>query len=144
MNLKVLKISSEDQMQKALVIRHQVFVIGQGVDPAKEYDEYERDATHFLATIEGNAVGTGRWRLTENGVKLERFAVLEEARGKGVGQALVKFVLDDIANNPDANGQLKYLHSQLDAVSLYAKFGFRKSGSMFEECNIQHFKMKLA
>jgi predicted GNAT family N-acyltransferase len=35
------------------------------------------------------------------------------------------------------------LHAQLDAMSLYSKFGFEKAGEQFEEAGIQHFKMIL-
>ncbi len=98
----------------------------------------------FLAKLDGKPVGTARWRFTNYGVKMERFAVVKEARGRGVGQALVEAVLEDVDSNPDAAGKTKYLHSQLTAISLYSKFGFEKVGEMFEECNIQHYKMELA
>jgi predicted GNAT family N-acyltransferase len=61
-----------------------------------------------------------------------------------VGQALVAAVLADIANDPGTAGKQKYLHAQLTAVPLYSKFGFEKEGDIFDECNILHYKMKLA
>lgn len=140
----VEKISDKKSLDEAFKIRELVFVIEQEVDPAEEYDEFEDTSTHFLAKLNGKPVGTARWRFTKNGVKMERFAVLEEARGKGVGQALVAAVLADVNFTPEAKGKTKYLHAQLTAVPLYAKFGFEKVGDMFEECNIQHFKMELA
>ena len=109
-----------------------------------EYDEFESVSMHFLACIDDRPVGTARWRVTPNGVKLERFAVLEDDRGKGVGQALVVAVLEDILNHPETATMNKYLHSQLSAVPLYLKFGFEKVGDIFEECNIMHYKMQLA
>ncbi len=144
MSLQVEKITRDDQLKSAYSIRHQVFVIEQEVDPNAEYDEFEAISKHFLACLDEVPVGTARWRITPKGVKLERFAVLEEARGKGVGQALVAAVLTDIEENNDAIGKEKYLHAQLSAVPLYLKFGFEKVGDMFEECNILHFKMQLA
>lgn len=140
----VEKITDKKSLDEAFKIRKLVFVIEQEVDPTQEYDEFEAISTHFLAKLDGKPVGTARWRFTNKGVKMERFAVLEEARGKGVGQALVAAVLADINSNPESNGKIKYLHSQLTAIPLYAKFGFEKVGDMFEECNIQHFKMELA
>jgi len=131
-------------MKEALAIRQKVFVLEQKVDPEDEYDTYEESSVHFLAFLDGVPVGAARWRFTAYGVKLERFAVIAEARGNGVGQALVKAVLSDLDSNPETAGKTIYLHSQLKAVSLYIKFGFEKSGDMFEECKIQHFKMKLA
>ncbi|WP_192345989.1 GNAT family N-acetyltransferase [Algoriphagus sp. Y33] len=144
MSLKVEKITRDDQLKSAFWIREQVFVIEQEVDPKEEYDEFESISKHFLACLDDKPVGTARWRITSNGVKLERFAVMKDARGKGVGQALVAAVLSDIKENPDTQGRKKYLHAQLTAVPLYSKFGFEKEGDMFEECNILHYKMQLA
>ncbi|WP_425636038.1 GNAT family N-acetyltransferase [Algoriphagus yeomjeoni] len=144
MSLKVEKITRDDQLKAAFKIREQVFVVEQGVDPQAEYDEYESQCSHFLACMDDQPVGAARWRITPNGVKLERFAVLKDVRGQGVGQALVVAVLKDIEATPEANGLKKYLHSQLSAVPLYSRFGFEKAGDIFEECNIMHYKMQLA
>lgn len=140
--MKVLKIDEQHQLEQAFKIRQKVFVEEQKVSKEEEYDEFEDTATHFLAFNDQNkAYGTARWRFTEKGIKLERFAVLKEERGGGTGSALVKKVLEDIALHPNSNGKLIYLHAQLTAVPLYEKFGFRKEGDIFEECAIQHYKM---
>ncbi|MFN3802588.1 GNAT family N-acetyltransferase [Belliella pelovolcani] len=142
MNISVEKVKTKEQLDTIFKIREIVFVIEQEVDPAEEYDEFEASSTHFLATVEGEPAGTARWRFTKNGIKLERFAVLKEMRGKGVGQALVQAVIDDIAESEQAKDKLLYMHAQLPAMSLYAKFGFEKVGEMFEECNIMHYQME--
>lgn len=144
MKLTVEKVTDNETLQEVFKIRELVFVVEQEVDRAEEYDEFEETSTHFIARLDGNPAGTARWRFTKNGVKMERFAVLKETRGKGVGQALVAAVLADVNANPEAKGKTKYLHAQLTAVPLYSKFGFEKVGDMFEECNIQHYKMELA
>jgi len=141
--IHVEKVLTEDQLNTIFKIREDVFVIEQEVDPSEEYDEFESTSTHFLAKVNDNPAGTARWRFTDKGIKLERFAVLKPMRGIGVGQMLVKAVVDDIAAHPESKGKKRYLHAQLDAMPLYSKFGFQKVGEMFEECNIQHFKMEL-
>jgi predicted GNAT family N-acyltransferase len=140
----VEKITTKEQLDAAFYIREQVFVVEQEVAAEEEYDEFEDSSLHFLASLDGQPVGTARWRFTANGVKMERFAVLEEARGKGVGQALVAAVLADIDALPEATGKMKYLHAQLHAMPLYAKFGFQQVGEQFEECAILHYKMQLS
>lgn len=140
----VEKITTEEGLQAAFQIRELVFVVEQEVDAAEEYDEFETTSVHFLAVLEGAPVGTARWRFTSNGVKMERFAVLNEARGKGVGQALVAAVLKDIEMHPEGKGKKKYLHAQIHAMPLYAKFGFQQVGEQFEECAILHYKMELS
>uniref|UniRef100_UPI004047E0A6 GNAT family N-acetyltransferase n=1 Tax=Algoriphagus sp. TaxID=1872435 RepID=UPI004047E0A6 len=139
----VEKITTKEGLQAAFDIRELVFVVEQEVDAAEEYDEFEDSSVHFLAKVEGTPVGTARWRFTQNGVKMERFAVLKVARGKGVGQALVAAVLGDIDQHPDTKGKKKYLHAQIHAMPLYAKFGFQVLGDQFEECAILHYKMEL-
>ncbi|WP_291784574.1 GNAT family N-acetyltransferase [Cecembia sp.] len=143
MKISVEKVLNKEQLDKVFQIREDVFVIEQEVDPAEEYDEFEETSTHFLAKLDDQSAGTARWRFTEKGIKLERFAVLKAMRGKGVGQALVKAVLEDISSHPESNGKKCYMHAQLDAIPLYAKFGFKQVGEMFEECNIFHYKMEL-
>ena len=143
MSLLVEKVTGKAGRDIIFKIREEVFVVEQKVDAADEYDEFEETSTHFLASLGGKPVGTARWRFTPYGIKLERFAVRKDARGKGVGQALVSAVLRDIMVHPEASGKKRYLNAQLEAVPLYAKFGFQKVGDQFEECNILHYKMEL-
>ena len=145
MTTTVSKVSDIRDLDAAFTIREKVFVQGQGVPADDEYDQHDRQRTtcHYLALVDGQPAGAARWRPTENGVKLERFAVLPEFQGHGVGTALVQQVLADVqAEAPDA-AQV-YLHAQLRAIPLYERTGFQKVGEMFEECDIQHYKMVLA
>ena len=138
------KVSDLRDLDAAFTIREKVFVQGQGVPADDEYDQHDRQRTtrHYLALVDGQPAGAARWRPTDNGVKLERFAVLDEFRNQGVGQALVQVVLADVrAEVPDA-AQV-YLHAQLRAIPLYERTGFHKVGDMFEECDIRHYKMVL-
>ncbi|NML66304.1 GNAT family N-acetyltransferase [Hymenobacter sp. RP-2-7] len=138
------KITDLRDLDAAFSIREKVFVEEQGVPADAEYDEHDRAATtrHYLARYQGHPAGAARWRPTAGGVKLERFAVLPEFRNLGVGEALVHQVLADVrAEAPDA-AQV-YLHAQLRAIPLYERTGFGKVGELFEECDIQHYKMVL-
>jgi len=142
--ISVKIVETQDELKQIFSIREEVFVKEQKVAPEEEYDEFEEISTHFIAIDEdGNPCGTARWRFTENGAKLERFAVLKSHRGKGVGQALVKAVIDNVRVNPEANGKKMYMHAQIPAVSLYSRFGFEKVGDQFEECNIMHYQMEM-
>ncbi|MCS6966963.1 MAG: GNAT family N-acetyltransferase [Cytophagales bacterium] len=144
MQICVKYIIAEEDLLKAFSIRHRVFVIEQHVPEHEEYDEFERSSRHFLALADGIPCGTARWRFTQQGIKMERFAVLPEFRGKKIGSALVAAVLEDINQHPESKGKLRYLHAQVAAMPLYAKFGFQPEGEIFPECNILHYKMVLA
>ena len=93
--------------------------------------------------MNNNPVGAARWRITDEGVKLERFAVLSEFRGRGIGSAMVEKILSDIKQDPEASDKEIYLHAQIDAIPLYRKFGFVKYGHMFDEAGLMHYAMKL-
>ncbi len=141
--LKIIKITEETDLEKAFAIRKTVFVEEQKVSETDEYDSYEGASHHFLATFNETPCATARWRYTEKGVKLERFAVLKDFRGKKIGNQILKTLLEDITRMPETDTHIRYLHAQLAAVPFYEKEGFKKVGEMFEECNIKHFKMIL-
>ena len=136
-SLHARKVSDPADLEKVFAIRREVFVGEQSCPPELEW-EHEDESTHFYATVDGEPAGASRWRKTDKGYKLERFAVLKKFRNNGVGQALVKTVLADLP----ADATYVYLHAQTPAVSLYEKFGFVKEGPQFEEAGIQHFKME--
>lgn len=141
--ITVKEIVNKNDQKKARYIRYEVFVIGQNVPAELEVDEFEDEAVHYLAFLNNNPVGAARWRITDKGVKLERFAVLDEFRGRGVGSAMVEKILSDIKRDPVAGVKEIYLHAQLDAIPLYRKFGFIKYGNMFDEAGLMHYAMKL-
>ncbi|MES2377919.1 MAG: GNAT family N-acetyltransferase [Bacteroidota bacterium] len=134
--IRVNKVSDTDSLEKVFAIRREVFVGEQNCPPELEW-EHEDESTHFLATVNGVPGGASRWRKTDNGYKLERFAVLKQFRGQGVAQELVRTVLADLP----ADADYIYLNAQILAVGLYEKFGFVAEGPQFEEAGIQHFKM---
>ena len=140
--VEVKRITQSADLEKAFAIRQKVFVEEQQVSREDEYDQFEEISAHYLAVDEqGKACGTARWRFTEKGIKLERFAVLKECRSQGVGSKLLEKILKEVYQHPELKDQLIYLHAQLTAVPLYEKFGFRKEGEQFEECAIKHYKM---
>jgi len=136
--IKVTKVNGTAALQHALEIRRKVFVEEQHCPPELEYAN-EDESHHFLAVSDNIPCGAARWRRTDKGYKLERFAVLPEFRGQGVGAELVKAVLADI---PDGDLPV-YLNAQLTAESFYAPFGFKPVGAHFEEAGIMHQQMKL-
>ena len=138
MKINVKIIRSENDLKIAFSIRKKVFVEEQKVPEDIEWDEFEYIANHILAYIQDKPVGTARWRQTQKGMKLERFAVLPEFRSCGVGKKLVHFILKELMNS-----ETIYLHAQEHVVKFYEQFGFVKKGSKFFEANIPHWIMEL-
>ena len=136
--INVKKVTIEKDLEQVFAIRRKVFVDEQNCPPELEW-EFEDESTHFLGYVNDIPAGAARWRKTDKGYKLERFAVLKEFRNSGMGKALVSAVLEDLPEDAD----YIYLNAQLTAIGLYQKFGFKKEGPQFQEAGIQHFKMVL-
>lgn len=136
--ITVKKITTQQDLEIAFAIRNQVFVVEQNCPAHLEF-ENEDVSHHFLAYADNQPAGVCRWRQTPNGYKCERFAVLQQFRSLGVGSHLLETLLKNLP--PNAN--YIYLHAQLTAMGLYAKFGFVAQGNMFDEAGIQHYKMVL-
>jgi predicted GNAT family N-acyltransferase len=136
--IKIISFTSADKVlyDKALEIRQQVFIEELSVDPTLEI-ENEEFCRFYLIFIDNKPVGTARWRETEKGIKLERFALLPEFRNQGTGTILLKRVLDDATSSH----KKIYLHAQLNAVRYYERQGFVKSGDIFTEAFIRHYLM---
>lgn len=140
--IEIVSFTLEDRpdlAEHANNIRREVFVVEQHVDPKLEYDEYEEEATHYLMFVEGQAVATARWRESERGIKLERFATLKSHRNKGLGAIMLEDILDDIL---PLEKEI-YLHSQIKAIPFYERHGFVIEGEMFTEAEIEHYTMRL-
>jgi predicted GNAT family N-acyltransferase len=135
--VKRFSFNDKDLSSQAFAIRHKVFVEEENVDPTLEYD-HEEDAHHYLLLLGRKALATARWRETEQGIKLERFAVLPEFRNRGLGGIILKEVINDVV----PLGKTIYLHSQLRAVPFYERHGFVKEGPVFYEADMGHYYMK--
>ncbi len=138
MEIKKFTFSDKDLMKMSHLIRKKVFVFEQNC-PAELEWEFEEESIHFLVIDNKKAVATARHRKTEKGIKLERFAVLKEERGKGYGHYILKAILKDL-NNFDG---LIYMHAQCEVIPFYEKLNFKKRGAKFEEAGILHYKMIL-
>ncbi len=136
--LEVFRVNFQDSLfSDVRAIRKEVFVEEQGVDISQEYDEFEDKAFHYLLRYNSKNIGAARRRFTNFGVKLERFAIVKNYRGQGMGKFLVEEVLKDL----DANSVNIYLHAQVQVVNFYANLNFKKEGPLFEEAGIHHYKM---
>jgi predicted GNAT family N-acyltransferase len=135
--IRIEHIKTKQLLDEAHRIRRQVFVIEQNCPEEIEW-EYEEESHHYIALYDNLPVGTARWRETENGIKLERFAVLEQYRNKKIGKALLIILLSDTENL----NRKRYLHAQIEAKNFYLKNGLSAKGENFWEAGIEHVKME--
>lgn len=118
-------------------VRFTVFVDEQKVPAEIEMDEWDERSRHVLALRNGEPVGTGR--LLPDG-HIGRVAVLKECRGTGVGQAIMRTLME-----MGRRGGMRRieLSAQLQAFGFYEQLGFRKKGDVYWEAGIEHVAMEL-
>ena len=140
MSQLILKLFAyPEEFSQMQVIRRSVFQEEQGVDPALEFDGLDETADHLLAYLDNQPVGTARIRyLNQHTAKVERLAVLSEARGKGLGKKLMEKALDVAAKK---NIEEVVVNAQDYVKSLYEQLGFEQVGERFDEAGIAHVKM---
>ena len=128
-------------MMHVLDIRNRVFVIGQNCPYDIEVvPEEEKEAKHFLIYYKETPVGTIRYRQTgDREFKLERFAILEEYRGKGYGKEAFLYLVNKLEE--DYNPCTIWFNAQYQLLDYYKKLGFTEVGETFYEANIKHIKM---
>jgi ElaA protein len=129
-------LSAQD-MAECFRIRSEVFVTEQGVPEAEEMDEHDEHALHFLAWREGEAVGTGRVLLINDGHigKIGRIAVDRTQRGRGVGHALVTAMEEAV------HVDSFQLDAQSDKLAFYERLGYVPEGEDFLDAGILHRRM---
>jgi predicted GNAT family N-acyltransferase len=120
-------------------VREAVFVLEQNVPLELEWDKLDPHCHHVVARdFQNQPIGTGR--LTPDR-KIGRMAVLRPWRGKGVGESLLRALIEQAR---DLRFPEVTLNAQVSAIGFYEKFGFTAYGDAFEEAGIQHQSMRLA
>ena len=136
MVINIKTATTKKDKGKCFSIRRDVFVKEQNISEKIEFDDENFDATYFIAQYNNIFVGTARYRFTDLGIKLERFAVLKSYRNLGIGKELVLYILNSIKDKKSI-----YLHAQESVTNFYSRLGFKRIGSQFFEAEIPHQKM---
>lgn len=118
-----------------LRLRHTVFTLEQDVAPEEDEDGRDPESLHAVALLSDQPVATGRV-LPEG--RIGRLCVLAGHRNHGVGTALFSFLFERAKS---LGGPRVTLHAQLHAVHLYERFGFRVTGDVFLDADIEHLNM---
>ena len=143
-------VTDERDRAACFQLRKEVFVGEQNVPEEIEYDAHDADAVHVIAVAaDGTALGTGRLlhgpaAAAHNGVdptvgSLGRLAVSKEARGLGVGAALVRAIEDAARGHGLAAVDL---HAQTHALRFYERLGYEPYGPEFMDAGIPHRAMR--
>ncbi len=134
--------TDDEAYEHCLQIRLVVFVEEQEVPYDEEVDGLDPSCLHFLARSDDQPLGTCRLRVTEDGItKAERVAVLREARGKGIGLALMEALETEARSRSTAE---VLLSAQEQVIPFYERLGYVAYGPRYLDCSIWHRMMRKA
>jgi predicted GNAT family N-acyltransferase len=148
-----VRLAGPADLDAVYALRHEVFVVGQGVPVELELDELDATADHAVAVdTTGTVVGTGRLvdgRIDQEG-RLEpgtagtvgtvgRMAVAVAGRGTGTGRALLDLL---VARAAERDLPVVELHAQVHALAFYERAGFTPFGEVYLEAGIEHLGMR--
>lgn len=136
-----ISIAVTQDQEACFALRHEVFVMEQGVPIEEEQDAQDANATHLLAKDGTTPVGAARILFHDNTAKIGRVCVLKPARGTGLGAELIRYAIAHAKNQPGIH-QVK-LGAQTHALGFYEKLGFRAFGSVYLDAGIDHQDMVL-
>ena len=132
--LRIVKWNNEEAALRS--IRTAVFIHEQHVPVHLEWDEFDAISMHILAqNFDEQPIGTVR--LLPSGY-VGRMAVLKKWRGKGIGAAMMRKILEEASSR--GIQEIK-LNAQTTALQFYEKFGFQVFGKEFMDAGILHVKM---
>lgn len=133
-------IETVTNYQPCLELRRIVFIDEQGVSVEDELDDMDDVAVHLLATQDGEPLGTARLLTKGDTGKIGRVCVLKEARGSGLGAALIKASVAHFEAQPEVKRAL--LGAQCHAISFYEALGFTAFGPVYDDAGIDHRDME--
>ena len=71
--------------------------------------------------------------------QIGRMAVVDDARGKGVGAAMLRFLEAEARRR---GAKRLTLNAQVSARRFYEKAGYRAAGAVFDDAGIPHVRME--
>ncbi|CDU07430.1 Acetyltransferase [Vibrio coralliirubri] len=114
--------NNPELITKAQSIRHQVFVVEQGIPQVLDLDELDPVSHHALITDEDNLVATARLHIDESGHStMARVAVLQPYRGSGIASKIVRALLKHASEH---GAKVIEIHAHQYLKGYYEKFGF--------------------
>lgn len=94
----------------------------------KELEE-NKLAVYLVCEVNGQVAGyMGMWKIVDEG-HVTNIAVDPEHRGRGVGSALLSEMIERAKSGGIVSMTLEVRVSNLEAQSLYAKYGFESAGT---------------
>jgi len=140
-DIYLLKLNFEDNDFSIIRnIRKNVFTSELGIPESELFDEHDKTCDHFILFNGKNVIGSIRFVVTQNNIKLERMAILSGFRTKNYGKDAIFQSLEYYRTQGFVNMFLDSIYSVRD---FYKKCGFVEEGEIFQRVGIDHIRMSL-
>lgn len=133
--LSVKEVWNDPDFEHVLTIRDEVFVTEQHLTDDARNDPDDDRSVHFLAYLDNQPIGTGRLTMYGREAQVAWVAVREPHRGAGVGNALMRTIIDRARA---AGAGYVLLNAQTHAIPFYEHLGFESVGAEFFMGGIGH------
>lgn len=110
-------------------VRDQVFIEELGLSENIQFDEYDRRALHILLSEDSSNVATGRLYEDNGKFYIGAIAVIKEARGKGVGDLVVRVLINKAF---ELLADEVYVYARKESVGFYKALNFMECGQTIE------------
>jgi len=139
--MKIARTETEAARAACFAIRRAVFIEEQKIPEAEEWDAHDDTCLHYLAEDDTGPTGTARLIAKGDSAKIGRVAVMQAARGSGLGAQIMRHVLNDAREQGFARAELE---AQTYAIPFYERLGFAAEGPEFDDgSGILHRHMTL-
>jgi predicted GNAT family N-acyltransferase len=137
----VRRAEGDADLAAVVELRRRVFGEEQGIADSECTDADDARSVLALAVVPEGAIGTGRLTLhagPDGEAQITWVATLPAYRGRGVGTAVMRFLL---AEADAAGAPLVVLSAQTHALAFYRRLGFIPFGQRFTAIGIEHQMM---
>jgi len=132
---------SMEDIARVFAVRAAVAMAGRIPRYEEEFDGNDFCATHFLATVDGDAAGCLRIRWFGDFAKVERIAVRREYRRHRLARQLVRAGIEHCRRK---GYRRLYAHARADLVPLWSNLGWRDMGGKdFRFTNVPYREIML-
>ena len=135
---KIVAHNSNEYFQ-AVALREQVLRAPLGLTFTKEEMDAEAGHIHCVGLEEGVVVACAVLVPKPAQVRMQRVAVLERLRNRGIGSQMMPFCEAEILRRGFDH---VYVHARNTAVVFYERHGYVADGDYFEEHTIPHLLMR--
>lgn len=138
------EVASTPELTEHHRIRHEVFVLEQGLFAGSDADAHDADpaTVHLIGLVDGVPVATVRlWPRADGSWQGDRLAVLPDHRHIGLGRPLVRLAVRTAAAR---GGSVMTAQVQLANVTYFRALGWSVDGRPADYLGVPHQPMRIA